>query len=282
MLSTSQCATMACLLEAIAPKVGNVHRGADFADMSFRDFAASAVAIGPAIGAAAECGVGNAVLRAIESTRMVTRQNTNLGICLLLAPLAAADGLANGGTIQQGVARVLAKLTPADSRDVYAAVRLASPGGLGTAKKHDLANAAPANLLAAMAEAEEYDLVARQYTTDFAVIFEHVAPWLAQDCRELGLESGIVHVQLRIMNRYPDSLIQRKLGPALAAEAQARAGRALHAGAPSSAEYHEAVADLDFWLRSDGNRRNPGTTADLIAAGLYVGLKTQAIEILPR
>jgi triphosphoribosyl-dephospho-CoA synthase len=44
---------MACLLEATAPKVGNVHRGADFPDLTFTDFAVSAVCIGPALDAAA-------------------------------------------------------------------------------------------------------------------------------------------------------------------------------------------------------------------------------------
>jgi triphosphoribosyl-dephospho-CoA synthase len=37
--------------------------------------------------------------------------------------------------------------------------------------------------------------------------------------------------------------------------------------------YERALTELDFWLRSDGHRRNPGTTADLIAAGLFVGLR---------
>jgi triphosphoribosyl-dephospho-CoA synthase len=47
----------------------------------------------------------------------------------------------------------------------------------------------------------------------------------------------------------------------------------LDAGSPKSEEYLRELAKLDFWLRSDGNRRNPGTTADLIAAGLFVALR---------
>jgi triphosphoribosyl-dephospho-CoA synthase len=34
-----------------------------------------------------------------------------------------------------------------------------------------------------------------------------------------------------------------------------------------------AFAALDRWLRGDGNRRNPGTSADLIAAGLFAVLR---------
>src|SRR5436309_11243780 len=85
-LSISQCATMACLLEATAPKVGNVHRGADFEDLTFTDFVVSSVAIGPPMEAAAT-GVGRAVLEAVAATRECVPTNTNLGMALLIAPL---------------------------------------------------------------------------------------------------------------------------------------------------------------------------------------------------
>src|SRR5262245_36434157 len=89
-LTIGQCATLACLLEVTAPKVGNVHRGADFDGLTFADFVTSAVAIGPAMEQAAETGVGRAVLSAIQATRQLVATNTNLGMVLLIAPLAAA------------------------------------------------------------------------------------------------------------------------------------------------------------------------------------------------
>ena len=57
-LTTGQCATLACFLELSAPKPGNVHRGADFEDTTFNDFAASAVALGPIIERALEQPLG--------------------------------------------------------------------------------------------------------------------------------------------------------------------------------------------------------------------------------
>ena len=42
--------------------------------------------------------------------------------------------------------------------------------------------------------------------------------------------------------------------------------------------YYQAVAELDFWMRSDGHRRNPGTTADLIVAGLFVAMINDEIS----
>ena len=51
------------------------------------------------------------------------------------------------------------------------------------------------------------------------------------------------------------------------------------AGLPGDDAYRSAVADFDFWLRADGHRRNPGTTADLIAAGLFVLLREGRLEL---
>jgi triphosphoribosyl-dephospho-CoA synthase len=75
------------------------------------------------------------------------------------------------------------------------------------------------------------------------------------------------------MARWPDSLIARKCVAAVASESSARAKAVLEAGQPGEVAYQQALADFDAWLRADGNRRNPGTTADLIAAGLFIGLR---------
>src|SRR5207247_1263235 len=61
-------AQLACLLEASAPKPGNVHPGAAFHDISYQDFLASAAAIGPAFGRAGEQPLGRTIREAIEAT----------------------------------------------------------------------------------------------------------------------------------------------------------------------------------------------------------------------
>ena len=76
------------VLELSAPKPGNVHRGADFRGHHVQDFAASAVALGPIMERALEQPLGHTVLEAVEATRQVAGTNTNLGIILLLVPLA--------------------------------------------------------------------------------------------------------------------------------------------------------------------------------------------------
>jgi triphosphoribosyl-dephospho-CoA synthase len=80
------------------------------------------------------------------------------------------------------------------------------------------------------------------------------------------------------MAEYPDSLIARKCGMSIARQAQGLASRTLQAGRPGDERYLSALSELDFWLRSDGHRRNPGTSADLIAAGLFVGFREQTLS----
>lgn len=276
-LSIGQCATLACLLEVSAPKPGNVHRSADFEDVTFVDFAVSAVAIAPAMEQAASAGIGAAVLQAIHATRQLVHTNTNLGTVLLLAPLAAVP---RDEPLREGVSALLRGLTANDSANVYEAIRVAAPGGLGKVSEMDVAEQPPDCLLAAMQAAAARDLVARQYVNDFATVFDEVLPTLAAGPgRGWSLIETIVHTQLELMQRYGDSLIERKCGPQVAGEAATRAGRALAAGPVDSLSYLEAVADLDFWLRSDGHRRNPGTTADLLAAGLFAGLRDGLLQV---
>src|ERR1700733_15380132 len=82
-------AILACLLEATARKPGNVHPEASFSDLTFADFVRSAHLIGPLFEHAGEWSVGRIVLDGVERTRREVPKNTNLGILLLLAPLAS-------------------------------------------------------------------------------------------------------------------------------------------------------------------------------------------------
>lgn len=271
-----QCATLACLAEVIAPKPGNVHRGADFEDLTFGDFAASAVAIGPAFDDAGERSVGHTVLEAIRATRRVVTTNTNLGLVLLMAPLARVP---RSQSLGEGIVRVLAELDAGDAARIYEAIRLAEPGGLGQVETDDVTGPAPSDLVAAMRAARDRDLVARQYTNGFAEVLGVVVPKLAGNlARGWGLSASIVRAHVELLAEFPDSLIARKGGPALADEAADYARLVLRAGDPGDDEYYAALADLDFWLRSDGHRRNPGTTADLVGAGLFVLWRDGIIE----
>jgi triphosphoribosyl-dephospho-CoA synthase len=275
-LSIGQCATLACLLEATAPKPGNVHRSADFADTSFVDFVVSATVIAPAMQSAVQRGVGATVLQSVRDTRQLVRANTNLGLVLLLAPLAAVP---RTRSLADGIGVVLDSLTPDDARDVYAAIRLAQPGGLGQVQQMDVTDDAPACLRDAMQSAAQRDLVAYQYVHGFEHVLRFAAPWICEgQARGWALTESIIHAYLRLISRFPDSLIARKCGVQTAREVSLRAQAVLDAGEPGQENYFLAAADFDFYLRSDDNRRNPGTTADLIGAGLFAALREGLIQ----
>ncbi|MEM7315830.1 MAG: triphosphoribosyl-dephospho-CoA synthase [Planctomycetota bacterium] len=276
-MNIGQLATLACLVEVTVPKPGNVHRSADFEDVTFLDFAASAVAIAEPMERASEAGVGKTVLDAIHATQQVVATNTNLGIVLLFAPLAVAAD--KRSELQAATAAILENMTTKDAEFVYEAIRIAKPGGLGTTKEADVNDDPPASLVEAMRLAEDRDMIARQYANGCADVFESVLPSLLAGIQGgLSVTDAVIRTHVETMARYPDSLIRRKLGDALANESATRAAAVLESGKPGESAYHEALADFDFWLRSDGHRRNPGTTADLIAAALFAGLLDGSIE----
>ncbi len=266
---------LACVWEATARKAGNVHPRCSFADLTYADFVVSAVAIAPVFAAGHRDGVGPLVLHAIEATRRVVPSNTNLGIVLLLAPMAAA---APAGTLHDTLPAVLDSLTVEDARLVYEAIRIAVPGGMGEVAEQDVHAEPTLPLREVMALAAERDLIARQYVNGFREVLDEGVPMLMNGIETWGtLEDAIVGTHLELLARHPDSLIARKCGPAVAAEASRRARAVLDAGWPDDHGGQQRFADFDAWLRADGNRRNPGTTADLVTACIFAALRSGRI-----
>lgn len=272
-------AMLACIYEATAPKPGNVHPGASFADTTFADFEASAGAIGPIMAKAPLRGVGRTVLDAVRATREAVGTNTNLGMMLLFAPLATVP---DGQLLSQAIRQVLDGLTYEDTRNVYEAIRLSKAGGLGKTAEGDVSTDPPHDLklVDAMRLAQERDLIARQYMSGFADVFRGTAKFIVEG-QSLGLSisNAIVWAHLRQMSAERDSLIQRKCGRQIAQQATDRAAAVLASAPPGTRAYQLAVEDFDRWLRADGNRRNPGTTADLVAAGLFVLLREGRLHL---
>ncbi len=276
-LSPGRCALLACTAEVMAPKAGNVHPEASFDDVSCGDFLASALAIAPVLDRAEELGVGGASLGAVQATRAAAGSNTNLGMILLLAPLACASGAAS---LRAGVREVLLNLTDEDARLVYEAIALAQPGGLGTVKQADVSQPPSVGLVEAMRLAADRDMIARQYAADFADVFDKAAAWLAEAYHGDGLplDVAIVKAHLRLMAAEPDSLILRKCGQEIARESMHRAGDVLAAGYPDREVSLSKFEAFDAWLRQGGHVRNPGTSADLICGGLYALIMEARLE----
>ena len=275
-------AQLACLLEAFAPKPGNVSPGAGFGDTSYLDFLASAAAIGRSLGSASR-PLGEIILMAVRDTRRWVDVNTNLGIVLLLAPLARAAALWGPpdevpielGELRRSLTTVLGESTVEDAQAAYEAIRLASPGGLGSVDSQDVASAPTVTLTTAMRLAADRDGVAYEYATDFRATFE-VGAVALRAARRAGLDwnDAVVETYLTLLAAYPDTHIARRAGHARAAEVTRTAGAVLDVGGVRSDAGRIAIAQLHADLSDPRNLSNPGTTADITAAAIFVTLLT--------
>lgn len=278
-LTPGQLAQVACLLEATARKPGNVHPLRHFDDAHYLDFALSSSVIGPALDRARSEGIGAAVLDALTATRRVVSTNTNLGMILLLAPLAAVPP---DVALADGIDAVLTSTTVDDAAKVYRAIRLAVPGGLGTSSEQDVFSEPTVTLREAMAIAADRDLVARQYVNNYDDVLSHGLPELRRSLRSgEPLETAIVTTFLHFLARDADSLIVRKWGEALAGEVSRMAAEILDSGWPHGSRAAESLESFDSFLRDGGRRINPGATADLTSAVLFAALRDGTIS-LPR
>jgi triphosphoribosyl-dephospho-CoA synthase len=264
-------AQLACVLEASAEKPGNITPSHDFDDTSYEDMLRSGIALGAELDRAGERSVGETVLAAVRASRDAAGANTNLGIALLLAPLARAA--LGGGQLRERLRDVLRALTVDDARDAYAAIRLAGAGGLDEPVEHDVRDEPRVTLREAMAAAAQRDTIASEYVTDHAVTFELGLPALADALGDgLRAREAIVEVALQLLAAVPDTLIARKRGTEAADRVAVGARQTLSAGGVRSAPGRTALAEFDASLRRDGNALNPGTTADLVTAVLFVAL----------
>lgn len=268
----------ACIWEATARKVGNVHPGAAFADLEYVQFLLSATAFGRTLqNFKGSLSVGLIVFGTVRLTRQVVNTNTNLGIAILLAPLAVER---TGATMRAELASNLARLSVRDTSYVYQAIRLANPGGLGDVPEQDVHSEPTVTLLEAMKLAADRDMVARQYANNFADVLDFGVPAFLSAFERFGcVEAAIIDSQLCWLAEHPDSLIARKKGNAVAIDVQQRAREVQALGGIATPEGRRAGVALDKHLRSDGNKLNPGTTADLITACLFVALREN--KVLP-
>jgi triphosphoribosyl-dephospho-CoA synthase len=265
-------AQLACLLEASAPKPGNVSPGRHFDDLRYEDFLAAAAAIGEPLAAAGVRPLGVTIRLATEATHRWARSNVNLGIVLLLAPLVRAASQ-SGVADSRSVRAVLEQTTVDDAREVYAAIRLAAPGGLGQVESQDVALEPDRALVDVMRLAADRDGIAREYATGFDTTFSIGAPAVARARRD-GLEwnDAVVEAYLTLLAAAPDTHIERRGGVPLAADVTRRAREVMAAGGVRSAAGRAAIDEFDRTLRDPNHTANPGTTADLTAAAIFVVL----------
>lgn len=269
----------ACITELEALKPGNVHVHAGGHDMTVDDFRASATIAARHL-SCQSLSVGEKILRAVEGSVAEVGCNTNLGIVLLCAPLAEAALAEGEGMLREHLGRVLRGLNIEDARAVYEAIRIASPGGLGTSDEHDVADEPTVNLSEAMGAAEARDRIAFQYAHDFEDVFGlGVARWREAISGEKSEEEAAAHVYMGFLGGFPDSHIERKYSAAIAQEVRSHAMELEARLATLSGAEEKKAEMLKFDSHLKGRSLNPGTSADLTVASL---LAAKLEDILAR
>lgn len=268
----------ACHAELSALKPGNVHVHSSGHGMEVAQFEASAEAAAPWIAASGE-KVGTRILRAVEASFAAARCNTNLGILLLCAPVAAAAAMNLELGLRGRLNAVLANLDAGDAASVYAAIRRAHPGGLGSAPEQDVAVPPTIGLLEAMELAAERDRIALNYTTGFEDIFEFGLPELRR-AQSLSDDPSLAVTTLHMayLAQFADSHIVRKHGEAVANDVRQRAIALEKLWQPvAAAKALPALLEFDADLKRQGI--NPGTTADLVVATVFVASVCDAMGL---
>jgi triphosphoribosyl-dephospho-CoA synthase len=278
----------ACRTELAALKPGNVHVFADGHRMTAQQFVASAEAAAAPL-TEPGASVGARILGAVAATAAAVGTNTNLGIVLLCAPLAAAAehrsivrktehrlSEENATKHEQppdlaaSVAARLDDLDIEDARLAFAAIVRAAPGGLGRTTEHDVHAPPTASLRAAMAAAADRDAIARQYATGFADVFGlGMAALEAARARGFAPPAAALAVYLAFLAAMPDTHVVRKHGLAVGEDVR-RVAASLRDRLATVADPSHLHADLLAWdaaLKARGI--NPGTSADLTVATLF-------------
>ncbi|MGA7681217.1 MAG: triphosphoribosyl-dephospho-CoA synthase [Pseudolabrys sp.] len=268
----------ACRDELDAPKPGNVHAFANGRRLGVKDFERSAAAAAGPLTAPGQ-GVGARILGAVDATAAAVETNTNLGIILLCAPLAAAAETFSYD-LRSSLSQALRSLDRDDAELAFKAIVRASPAGLGRAERHDVFAPATGTLREAMAEAADRDRIAQQYVTDFADVFELGEPLLeATLARSADRRLATLVTYLGFLAAFPDSHIVRKYGLTVAARTREQAGP-LAAMARKASRLEDILANVLIWdAELKKANVNPGTSADLTVATLFAH---RLRSILPR
>ncbi len=304
---------LSILLEASSPKPGNVNRQFGFSDTDYRHFLASASLIGRGLHESAlrgealaeeeirpqELNIGELIhLSAQDTFTGINTRNTILGTILLYIPLLVATSAAitekgsySTETLQKWLRRIIENTSVEDSLNLYKAFHLvrtknpkveSSTGWTETHSRYDIDSPSVMDniveddltLYQLFTLSAEVDEISSEWANNFDLTLKQVFPYLDDITDNLeNLEEGIVQTFVWLLSLRPDGLIAKKAGEAQAELVRELAEKTMNAWNHDTSSL-ELMEKLDDELRREGNLLNPGTTADLVSAGIFCKLVT--------
>jgi triphosphoribosyl-dephospho-CoA synthase len=294
----ARCLELAILLEVSAHKPGNVSVVTNFEKTFYDHFLASAVAAASSFETAAQQGIhvshGKIDAADVGLGRLIKRcitdinawqhgGNTLLGAVILLSPIAVAAGMSsttrNLGIqhLRKNLKQAIESTTPRDAVNMYAAIEIATPSGLGKAPALDINDPNSVNrilhekisLYKVFKIAEKYDTICSEWVNNYPITFDQAYPSLAKRLKNQGdPNDAIVQTFLEVLAEVPDTFIARKTGMEKSREISLKARHILNLGGIETSVGKKNLNDFDQELRKSNNILNPGTTADILTAAL--------------
>lgn len=267
-------AQLAMALEVSAtPKPGNVDRDHDYEDTQYEHFLASAISAYPIfVDAAQGEPLGQCIHRAVEeSARWQDGGNTHFGAFLLLMPLVQAAGQITRAEDLRETAHGIAKNTTVDDAvEVYRAfshvdVRVGDVEDLDVNDPNSIKKIRGQDntLYDMMRISSSYDVIAREWVEGFPRTFK-CASIIEQFTPEHGINRATVRAFLQTLAENTDTFIAIKFDEEKAREVSRRAKRILE-------DFNlDRVHGFDMELLGEGV--NPGSTADITIAALFIAL----------
>lgn len=266
------------------PKPGNVHRTRDFEDMEFEDFIISGIVIGDTIEKATSkvdknnlqnARLGKYILDAVKETDKWIANNTNLGIVMMITPIACGAAISDDfSQVRKNMSELMKATTVEDAVDLYDAINIADAGGMGDQDEYDVASENAKEELRANKQtmfdvleiSAAWDRLASEMTTGMSVVFELGYPTYYDLRKTRKYSDACVLTFLTILSEVPDTLISRKYGDKKASEVSLQAKQLLMFR--DDDDFEIKLKEFDDYLYA--NKLNPGTTADLVAASIFV------------
>ncbi|HIP84702.1 MAG TPA: hypothetical protein EYH15_04360 [Methanothermococcus okinawensis] len=271
---------IACVLEVSSFKPGNVHRYRDFSDIKYHHFLASGIAFGDVVYRAAQDrgNIGRYIKMGVIQSRRWSPSNANLGIIMLHIPIGMGAGNIenfNSEMLRKKMIDLVRSTTVEDAINVYDAINIAMPylnpprRGPDVKGEDGRRKLVEENLTLyeVFKISAQWDNISREWVQGFPITFEGYKI-LKNYYREEGdIHWAVTKTYIHILSKYPDTLIARKNNWEIAVDISRIAREIKERGFKK-----EDIEKLDVYLSRDGNKLNPGTTADIVAGSLMIFL----------
>ena len=160
-----------------------------------------------------------------------------------------------------------------DACDLYDAIAIASAGGMGEVDEYDVTSDSAKDELRknnqtmydVLKISAPYDMLGREMTSDMPVVFELGYPTY-HELKNKSLNEACVMTFLTILSEVPDTLISREEDADTALKVSMMTRDLLKL--KDESDFNQKLAEFDDYLFDNGY--NPGTTADLTAASIFV------------